>query len=86
MTKAAKHFGKTLENFMRAPSTLEYIGALSVNFTGKEFVAVKKGNGNLPTVGTWGHPKLAVFFARWLDVRLGYTVAEQRDTPRKVFG
>ena len=21
--------------------------------------------------GTWGHPKLAVFFARWLDVKFG---------------
>jgi hypothetical protein len=27
------------------------------------------GKGSLPGVGRWAHPKLAVFFARWLDVR-----------------
>lgn len=35
----------------------------------KDLVHVQKGNGLLSVVGTWGHPKLAVFFARWLDVR-----------------
>lgn len=30
-----------------------------------EFVEKKRGR----TGGTWAHPKLAVFFARWLDVR-----------------
>lgn len=69
MTKAAKCFGKTLEHFMRSPSTLEYAAALSANYAGKEFVVTKRGNGNLPQVGTWAHPKLAIFFARWLDVR-----------------
>lgn len=69
MTKAAKVFGKDLSNFMRSPETLEYLEALSVNFTDKEIVKVQRGNGLLPNVGTWGHPKLAVFFARWLDVK-----------------
>lgn len=69
MTKAAKQYGKTLENFMRAPSTLEYMEALSVNFTGKPVVEIQRGSGQYAHVGTWAHPKLAVFFARWLDVR-----------------
>ena len=69
MTKAAKAFGKDLSNFMRSPETLEYLEALSVNFTDKEIVKVQRGNGLLPNVGTWGHPKLAVFYARWLDVK-----------------
>jgi len=43
--------------------------ALSVIYPGIELYAVKRGNGNLPSVGTWAHPKLAGFFARWLDVR-----------------
>ena len=30
-----------------------------------EFVEKKRGR----TGGTWAHPKLAVFFARWLDVK-----------------
>lgn len=45
------------------------MNALSVNFTDKKLVTVQRGNGDLPQVGTCGHPKLAVFFARWLDVR-----------------
>lgn len=69
MTKAAKAFGKDLSNFMRSPETVEYVEALSVNFTDKEIVKVQRGNGLLPNVGTFGHPKLAVFFARWLDVK-----------------
>ncbi len=69
MTRAAKHYGKTLENFMRAPSTVDYIDALSVNSTGKPVVEIRRGSGLHPDVGTWAHPKLAVFFARWLDVR-----------------
>lgn len=28
----------------------------------------KKG-GRVGEMGTWAHPKLAVFFARWLDVK-----------------
>lgn len=54
---------------MRAPSTLEYMEALSVNFTGKPVVEIIRGSGRYDHVGTWAHPKLAVFFARWLDVR-----------------
>lgn len=69
MTKAAKQFGKDLSNFMRSPETKEYLEALSVEFTDKDLVVVQRGSGLLPYVGTWAHPKLAVFFARWLDVR-----------------
>lgn len=65
MTKAAAHFGKTLENFMRSPETLEYIEALSNSVKNTEIKEARKGRYG----GTWAHPKLAVFFARWLDVR-----------------
>jgi hypothetical protein len=67
MTKAAKQFGKDLSNFMRSPDTGAYIKALSVNITDKELIQVQRGSGLLPQVGTYGHPKLAVFFARWLS-------------------
>jgi hypothetical protein len=73
MTKAAEHFGKDLSNFMRSPETQKYVDelkkSLSVANTVKEITHIQKGNGNLPTVGTWAHPKLAIFFARWLDVK-----------------
>lgn len=60
MTKAAKHFGKTLENFMRSPETLEYIDALSKAVKNTELKQATQGRYG----GTWAHPKLAVFFAR----------------------
>lgn len=64
MTKAAQQFGKEVREFMRLPSTLEYIDALS-NVGISHVSTSRRGNGG----GTWGHPKLAVFFARWLNVR-----------------
>lgn len=72
MTAAAKHFGKDIYEFLRLPSTKDYIEALSSSgiFPGQEFVKATPGNRYITERGTWAHPKLAVFFARWLDVRL----------------
>lgn len=69
MTKAAKHYGKDTYEFLRLPSTKDYLDALTGIFPGKDLIHVQRGSGTLPGVGTWAHPKLAVFFARWLDVR-----------------
>lgn len=71
MTKAAANFGKDLSNFMRSPDTEAYIGALEElnrGFHGS-IIEVRRGNGVSPSVGTWGHPKIAVRFAQWLDPR-----------------
>lgn len=80
MTKAAKAFGKKdAYEFIRLPSTQDYIHAIAqvyieegkagifpVNEEGAHMLYdVKKGRYG----GTFCHPKLAVFFARWLDVR-----------------
>lgn len=67
MTKAAQHFGKRLDSFMKSPETRDYIEALETSPTirGNAVQAIRGG----ATPGTWAHPKLAVFFARWLDVR-----------------
>jgi hypothetical protein len=65
MTKAAQAFGKDLSHFMRSPDTLTYIDALSNSANNAELTGASKGRYG----GTWAHPKLAVFFARWLDVR-----------------
>lgn len=67
MTKAAKHFGKRIQDFWDNKDTKEYILALckTIHANQRELFSAKAGyNG-----GTWAHPKLAVFFARWLDVR-----------------
>ena len=73
MTKAAKHFGKDLSNFMRSPDTIEYLEALEGTVKSTDhsdsLVEAKRGYHLNPYVGSWGHPKLAVFFARWLDVK-----------------
>ncbi|MBI2277494.1 MAG: KilA-N domain-containing protein [Dechloromonas sp.] len=70
MTKAAKHYGKKPVEFLRLPGTEEYLWAigsyLKVEYS--HLVNTKRG-GARGTAGTWCHPKLAVFFARWLDVR-----------------
>jgi len=69
MTKAAKAMCKNLSHFWQSPDTEVYVKELA-RVTGKgtdsvEFVETKLGR----TGGSFAHPKLAVFFARWLDVR-----------------
>ncbi|OIN07927.1 KilA-N domain-containing protein [Oceanisphaera psychrotolerans] len=62
MTKAAATFGKEAKEFLRLPSTIQYMEAMeNVGFS--HLYEIKRGRNG----GTWGHPKLAVFFARWLD-------------------
>lgn len=70
MTKAAKHFGKRLDHFMTNRETKEYIAAIREVIPGITGITQTKAGWHLnEDVGTWAHPKLAVFFARWLDVR-----------------
>jgi len=65
MTKAAQAFGKDAFEFLRLPSTCEYIDAISKTGKIPELKEASRGRYG----GTWAHPKLAVFFARWLDVK-----------------
>ena len=64
MTNAAKHFGKQLNNFWKSPDAAEYVRILEETHSIPMSIATMGRNG-----GTWGHPKMAVFFARWLDVK-----------------
>jgi hypothetical protein len=64
MTKAANCFDKQLQNFWNSPDTPEYMDAVSKTLKSNELVQAKAGRYG----GTWAHPKLAIFFARWLDV------------------
>lgn len=71
MTHAAKQFGKDTREFFKNASTIEYTEALGGAILNDgispqlELVESKAGRYG----GTWAHPKLAVFFARWLDVK-----------------
>jgi hypothetical protein len=72
MTKAAQHFGKRIQDFLDNKETKEYLEALkkaanTADWRDKKLIQVQRGSGLLPQVGTYGHPKLAVFFARWLS-------------------
>lgn len=71
MTSAAQHFDKRLDNFWASPETKEYIQALasSLKLSDLELFQAIPGNRYITNRGTWAHPKLAVFSARWLDVR-----------------
>jgi hypothetical protein len=74
MTKAAKHFGKRLQNFWDNKDANQYMQALSetIHANQRELFEARAGyNG-----GTWAHPKLAVFFARWLMAKSGVLVAQ----------
>lgn len=75
MTKAAKHFDKDLSNFFKSPDTIAYIDALQNSVESTEIVKTAVGRNG----GTWAHPKLAVFFARWLDVRFAVWCDKQID-------
>ncbi|OQS44840.1 hypothetical protein B0T39_00915 [Chromobacterium haemolyticum] len=104
MTKAAKAYGKQLDEFWRYEKVQAYVTALgkALGFNSREFTGFKKDlteakKGRYHS-GTWAHPKLAVFFARWLDVEFAVwcdmvidsllrgqtTINIQVDTPAEV--
>uniref|UniRef100_Q47D41 KilA-N domain-containing protein n=1 Tax=Dechloromonas aromatica (strain RCB) TaxID=159087 RepID=Q47D41_DECAR len=67
MTKVAQYHGKRPAKFLELPGTNEYMEALAaaLNIRKSDIWVSKRGKGG----GTLLHPKLAVFFARWQDVR-----------------
>lgn len=65
MTKAAKEFGKDLQAFSRLVDVEAYLDELRKTVKKTDLIETHKGRFG----GSWAHPKLAVFFSRWLDVR-----------------
>lgn len=67
MTKAAQHFGKKLSHFWDSPDTKAYLDEVGKHpeFRGVSAVHAVPGRHG----GTWAHPKLAIRFAQWLDVK-----------------
>lgn len=67
MTKAAKAFGKQLNNFWNAPTTIELLADMGAtkSLDSNEYVETTRGRNG----GTWAHPELAIEFARWLDAK-----------------
>ena len=66
-THIAKAHGKRLDVWLKTDETQQYINSFGrySNTTKRwDLIRARKGNGG----GTWLHPKLAVVFARWLNV------------------
>lgn len=80
-TQAAAKWGKAPADWLRLPSTIEYLAALKRHQSdmGKTHIT-KKGNSKNFQQGTWLHPKLAVPFARWLDADFAVWCDAQIDT------
>lgn len=66
-TDVAKRFGKKPAEWMRLADTENYMAALARHLNvGESHLLIRTAKGRAG--GTWLHPKLAVSFARWLDV------------------
>jgi hypothetical protein len=63
-TAAAQAFGKAPHDWLRLPETARYLDAMERKYGKISYLKTVRGHGG----GTWLHPKLAVPFARWLDV------------------
>lgn len=63
-TEAAARFGKLPHEWLRLPETTAYLEALAKCGNIPHLVRTQRGRNG----GTWLHPKLAVAFARWLNV------------------
>lgn len=75
-TEAAAKFGKAPYEWQRLPETVAYIAGLERKYGKIPYLKTKRGSGG----GTWIHPKLAVMFARWLDVDFAIWCDEQIDS------
>lgn len=63
-TEAAARFGKLPHEWLRLPDTVAYLEALAKCGQIPQLVCAQRGRNG----GTWLHPKLAVAFARWLNL------------------
>lgn len=67
-TSAADKHGKRVSDWLENQETKDYIAALAQCLNvpkERDLIRAKRGRNG----GTWLHPKLAVSFARWLDIR-----------------
>lgn len=74
-TEAARQYGKRPVDWLRQDEAQNYISAMAdalgqaTKVSQSHFGLVSTTRGGI-SPGTWMHPKLAVRFAQWLDVRL----------------
>ncbi|WP_110708504.1 KilA-N domain-containing protein [Salinicola sp. CR57] len=69
-TDISKRHGKRLDHWLENAETKRYMDSLARHLNTPDsgyLIRAKRGRGG----GTWLHPKLAVAFARWIDVDFG---------------
>lgn len=66
-TEAAKRYGRDAHEWVRLPDTKRYLAALERTYGKIPHVETSRARADRGG-GTWLNPKLAVKFARWLDV------------------
>ncbi|SEN64738.1 KilA-N domain-containing protein [Halomonas caseinilytica] len=77
-TEIAKRHGKRLDHWLENAETQRYMESLARHLNTPDsgyLIRAKRGRGG----GTWLHPKLAVAFARWIDVDFGVWADMQID-------
>lgn len=79
-TQIAKQFGKQPADYLKQKRTIEYIEGVKRNRLTEQnqLVRVIQG-GSSDEQGTWLHPKLAIDFARWLNVDFSIWCDERID-------
>ena len=73
-TEAAQRYGKEPAQWQRLPATIEYVEAFKRRFGEITHVETSRARADRGG-GTWLHPKLAVPFARWLDMHFSLVKA-----------
>lgn len=79
-TAAAAKWGKAPAEWLRLPSTIEYIGAVVKHNPSMGKTHRSKSGPAASGGGTWLHPKLAVPFSRWLDAEFAVWCDAQIDS------
>ncbi|RMR07374.1 KilA-N domain-containing protein [Pseudomonas syringae group genomosp. 3] len=77
-TEAAARFGKEPAQWLRLPDAMRYLEALERTSGKITYVKASRARADRGG-GTWIHPRLAVKFARWLDVDFEIWCDEQID-------
>ena len=79
LTDLAKASGKFLADWKKLKGTKTFLRELSsdMNILITELVQVKQGGNDKEDQGTWGHPEVAIDFAKWCNVKLRIWVNRQ---------
>lgn len=70
LTDMASAYNKRANNWLKSDDTVEYLRELESVTNISNLIETVEGKGG----GTWGHPKVAIRFAQWVDVRFAIQV------------